>query len=146
MMYQGSLPLEVINTLESEDHPAAIVGDTHTASTDNLITQVTITSVQPCDCIISTQLGDTFTEEQHSDPGSESEEVISDQTPSQIIEKNTAQIMLNRKNAHIVQVFQAERMVKRSQLELQAVIIGDNVVVPIPTMDRGRGDARISLA
>ena len=102
--------------------------------------------MQPCDCIISTQLGDTFTEEQHSDPGSESEEVISDQTPSQIIEKNTAQIMLNRKNAHIVQVFQAERMVKRSQLELQAVIIGDNVVVPIPTMDRGRGDARISLA
>ena len=77
------------------------------------------------------QLGDTFTEEQHSDPGSESKEVICNQTPSQI--------------THTVQVFQAERMVKRSRLEIQAVIIGDNVAVPIPTVDRGRGDARISL-
>ena len=136
-MYLGSLPLEVINTLESEDHPAAIVGDTRTASTDNLITQVTITSVQPCDCIISMQLGDTITEEQHSHPGSESEEVISNQTPSQIIEKFTDQIMLNRENAQTAQVFQAKRMVKRSRLELQAGIIGDNVV-PIPTVDRGR--------
>ena len=42
-----SLPLEVINTLESEDDLAATVGDSPTASTDNLITPVTITSVQP---------------------------------------------------------------------------------------------------
>ena len=138
-----SLPSEVINTLESEDDLVAIVGDSPTASTDNLITPVTITSVQPCHTsITSMQLGDTITEEQHSDPGSEFEEVISNQTPSQIIEKNTAQIMLNRENAHTAQVFQAKRMVKRSRLELQAGIVGDNVVVPIPTVDRGRGDAR----
>ena len=137
-----SLPLEVINTLENEDDLAAIVGNSPTASTDNLTTPVTITSVQPCDCITSMQLGDTITEEQHSDPGSEFEEVISDQTPSQISEKNTAQIMLNREDAHTAQVFQAERMVKRCRLELQAKIIRDNVVVPIPTVDRGRWDAR----
>ena len=53
----GISPIRGENTLESEDHPAAIVGDTHTASTDNLITQVTITLVQPCDCITSMQLG-----------------------------------------------------------------------------------------
>ena len=142
-----SLPSEVINTLESEDDLAAIVGDSPTASTNNLITPVTITSVQPCHTsITSMQLGDTITEEQHSDPGSEFEEVISNQTPSQIIEKNTAQIMLNRENAHTAQVFQAERMVKRSRLELQAGIVGDNVVVPNPTVDRGRGDAQIYLA
>ena len=102
-----SLPLEVINTLESEDDLAAIVGDSPTASIDNLITPVTITSVQPCDCITPMQLGDTITEEQQSDPGSEFEEVISNQTPSQITENNTAQIMLNRENAHTAQVFQA---------------------------------------
>ena len=138
-----SLPSELINTLESEDDLAAIVGDSPTASTDNLITPVTITSVQPCHTsITSMQLGDTITEEQHSDPGSEFEEVISNQTPSQIIENNTAQIMLNRENAHTAQVFETERMVKRSRLELQAGIVGDNVVVPIPTVDRGREDAR----
>ena len=127
----------MINTLESEDDLAAIVGDSPTGSTDNLITQVTITSVQPCGAsITSMQLGDTITEEQHSDPGSEFEEVISNQTPSQIIEKNTAQIILNLENAHTAQVFQVERMVKRSRLELQAGIVRDNVAVPIPTVNR----------
>ena len=37
-------------------------------------------------------------------------------------------------------------MVKRSRLELQAGIIGDNVVVPIPIVDRGRADARNILS
>ncbi|KAI6661452.1 hypothetical protein LOD99_13324 [Oopsacas minuta] len=129
-----SLPSEVINTLESEDDLAAIVGDSPTASTDNLITPVSITLVQSCDTnIISMQLRDTTTEEKHSDPRIEFEEVISNQTPSQITEKNTAQIMLNRENAHTAQV----------RLELQAGIVEYNVVLPIPTVDRGV--AQISL-
>ena len=45
--------------------------------------------------------------------------------------------MLNRENAHTAQVFQAERMMKRSRLELQAGIVGENVAVPIPTVNRG---------
>ena len=31
---------------------------------------------------------------------------------------------------------------KRSRVDLQAGTIGDNVAVPIPPVDRGRGDAR----
>ncbi|KAL8599759.1 hypothetical protein ACOMHN_042524 [Nucella lapillus] len=37
---------------------------------------------------------------------------------------------------------QAERMVKRSRIELQAGNIGDNVALPVPMVDRGRGDPR----
>ena len=33
-------------------------------------------------------------------------------------------------------------MVKRSQIDLKAGEIGDNVAVPIPMVDRGRGDPR----
>ena len=37
---------------------------------------------------------------------------------------------------------QAQRMVKRSRLENVPGKIGDNVTVPVPLVDRGRGDAR----
>ena len=51
-------------------------------------------------------------------------------------------IQPKQENAHTAQVLQAERMVKRSRLDLQAGIIGYNVAVPIPAVDRGRGDPR----
>ena len=34
---------------------------------------------------------------------------------------------------------------KRSRDDLQAEVIGDHVAVPVPAVDRSRGDARISL-
>ena len=37
---------------------------------------------------------------------------------------------------------QAERMVKRSRVELGHCEKGDNVAIPIPLVDRGRGDPR----
>ena len=37
---------------------------------------------------------------------------------------------------------QAERMVKRSRAELKSGEVGDNVAIPIPMVDRGRGDPR----
>ena len=124
-----SLPTEVINTLENEDDLAMIFDDFPPASTD-----------------ISTPddftLPDINTAKQPSDTGSSLGEIIQNQTPSQVIEENTAQIRINRENAHTAQVVQAERMVKRSRLDLQAGIIGDNVAVPIPAVDRGRGDPR----
>ena len=58
------------------------------------------------------------------------------------IESRTAQITQHRHEASIAQQEQAERMVKRSRVDLQAGTIGDNVAVPIPAVDRGRGDAR----
>ena len=41
---------------------------------------------------------------------------------------------------------QAERMVKRSRIELAPGQKGDNVPIPIPLVDRGRGDPRNILA
>ena len=37
---------------------------------------------------------------------------------------------------------QAERMVKRSRLEQVACNPGDNVIIPIRLVDRGKGDPR----
>ena len=124
-----SLPTEVINTLENEDDLAMIFDDFPPASTDNST---------PDDFT----LPDINTAKQPSDTGSSLGEVTQNQTPSQVIEENTALIRINRENAHTAQVLQAERMVKRSRLDLQAGIIGDNVAVPIPAVDRGRGDPR----
>lgn len=53
-----------------------------------------------------------------------------------------AQIKRNRSLAYAGQMSQAERMVKRSRLHLKAGEEGDNVAVPIPAVDRGRGDPR----
>jgi len=44
--------------------------------------------------------------------------------------------------AQTLQLKQAERMVKRSRVEMVAGKVGDNVAVPIPLVDWGRGDLR----
>jgi len=44
--------------------------------------------------------------------------------------------------AQTSQLKEAERMVKRSRVEMVAGKVGDNVAVPIPLVDRGRGDPR----
>ncbi|GFN81873.1 KRAB-A domain-containing protein 2-like protein [Plakobranchus ocellatus] len=38
---------------------------------------------------------------------------------------------------------QAERVVKRNRVNLRAGEQGDNVAMPVPPVDRGRGDLRI---
>ena len=40
------------------------------------------------------------------------------------------------------QLTQAERMIKCSLIDLKMAEVGDNVAVPIPMVDRGRGDPR----
>ena len=42
----------------------------------------------------------------------------------------------------VTQLSQAERMIKRSRTDLKPGAIGDYVAVPIPLVDRGRGDPR----
>ena len=49
---------------------------------------------------------------------------------------------MQRKRAREALASQAERMVKRSHITLQAGDEGDNVAVPVPMVDRGRGDPR----
>ena len=52
------------------------------------------------------------------------------------------QIQTRRKRAQEALVNQAERMVKRSRMEHAPGNPGDNVTVPVPLVDRGRGDPR----
>jgi len=54
----------------------------------------------------------------------------------------TTQIRKRRAAAYSGQVAQAERVVKRTRVELKARVAGDDVVVPVPLVDRGRGDPR----
>ena len=63
---------------------------------------------------------------------------VGDVTPS----TNDNHIKRNRKRAQDAMICQAERMVKRSRVEHVPGDIGDNVTVPIPLVDRGRGDPR----
>ena len=69
----------------------------------------------------------------------EAEAITTRSCDTESIDSRTAQITQRRHEASIAQV---ERMVKRSRIDLQAGAIGDNVAVPIPAVDRGRGDPR----
>ncbi|XP_063594380.1 KRAB-A domain-containing protein 2-like [Penaeus indicus] len=51
-------------------------------------------------------------------------------------------IIAQRKGARTRQLAQAERMVKRSRIDLAAVEPLDNAAVPIPLVDKGRGDPK----
>jgi hypothetical protein len=52
----------------------------------------------------------------------------------------TSSVDKKRKLAIAAQQKQAERIVKRSRVIMKDCTVGDNVAVPIPSVDRGRGD------
>ncbi|XP_047497850.1 KRAB-A domain-containing protein 2-like [Penaeus chinensis] len=56
--------------------------------------------------------------------------------------KRQSEITEQSKRAREAQLSQAERMVKRSRIDFKAGEEGDSVAVPIPTVERGRGDPR----
>jgi len=65
-----------------------------------------------------------------------------DEAAQQTLAYRTTQIRKRRAVAYSGQVAQAERVVKRTRVELKAFVAGDNVAVPIPLVGRGRGDPR----
>ena len=62
--------------------------------------------------------------------------------PTSPLDKRLQDITNHRKSACEAQLIQAERMVKRSRIDLKVGEAGDNVAIPIPMVDRGRGDPR----
>ena len=62
--------------------------------------------------------------------------------PMDIITSHIDSILMERQGARTAQFAQAERMIKRSRIDLAHGHPGDNVAVPIPLVDRGRGDPR----
>ena len=61
---------------------------------------------------------------------------------SSALEQNRVTIQAQRKRARDAMVDQAERMIKRSRVINVSANPGDNVTIPIPLVDRGRGDPR----
>ena len=53
-----------------------------------------------------------------------------------------ASILSQREEAKINQMKQAQRMIQRSKIVLSNAEIGDNVAIPIPHVDRGKGDPK----
>ena len=68
--------------------------------------------------------------------------LMSPAVPYEMLRARMNNIHSERSAASSSQLIQAERMVKRSRLELPTTNPGDNVAVPIPLVDRGRGDPR----
>jgi len=65
-----------------------------------------------------------------------------DKAAQQTLAYRTTQIRKRGAAVYSGQVAQAERVVKRTRVELKAGVAGDNVAVPIPLVDRGRVDPR----
>jgi len=61
-----------------------------------------------------------------------------DEAAQQTLAYRTTQIRKRQAAAYSGQVAQAERVMKRTRVELKAGVAGDNVAVPIPLVDRGR--------
>ena len=60
--------------------------------------------------------------------------------PHTVVASHQSSITVQRKRAQETLASQAEHMVKRSRITLQAGDEGDNVAIPVPMVDRGRGD------
>ena len=59
-----------------------------------------------------------------------------------ILEQHLEEIRETRKRTKNNQLMQAERMLKRSRKEMTPAQENDTVAIPMPLVDRGRGDAR----
>ena len=96
-----------------------------------------------------------------TDPGREDDSTVRELVPStssavpalasscsfpddlqQTLAERATQIRKRRAKAYSGQVAQAERVVKRTRVDLKAGVAGDNVAVSIPLVDRGRGEPR----
>ena len=78
-----------------------------------------------------------------SEPTGPDQHDSSEPTADQYLNDQTPKIEKCRADAYAAHVSQAERMVKRSRLDLKsACVAGENIAVPIPMVDRGTGDPR----
>ncbi|KAK6181583.1 hypothetical protein SNE40_009409 [Patella caerulea] len=76
------------------------------------------------------------------DPEPSVSQIEQGNSPSDLLNARLQNILWERNGASSAQMIQAQRMVKRSRVELATGQVGDNVAVPVPLVDRGRGDPR----
>ncbi|XP_047490887.1 uncharacterized protein LOC125040376 [Penaeus chinensis] len=132
-LISSPLPTEVVSRLESEDALMTVMSgdDTTTCSAAS-----STGSMTTCEATTSDN-NDLWTTEV-----TEALSVDAIVQIPQILQDHQDRIQKHRVEAYRGQVSQAERMVKRSRLDFKVGEPGDNVVVPIPAVDRGRGDPR----
>ena len=145
----SSLPTEVIATLQSEDDlVTAVTGSTSdnpvTHTTQDLTSQNSIPSTSSAVLDVpahenTTTPQDNTTVQNHVPPINSAVPIVS----SQVLADRTSRIQKRRATPYSGQVAQAERVVKRTRVDLNAGVADDNVAVPIPLVDRGRGDPRL---
>ncbi|KAK7489628.1 hypothetical protein BaRGS_00019023, partial [Batillaria attramentaria] len=138
----SSLPQEVVSRLESEDDLQAVV---QTHATPASTSTATVTDVQATIEVASDNTSDSPSSnvvELQEDMSDSQEPVGSLAVSEESLDAHTTHIKRRRANAYAAQMSQAERMVKRSRVDLKAGEPGDNVAIPIPSVDRGRGDPR----
>ena len=139
-----SLPLrhEVLDQIQNEEYLLSVLSDqqpdsrTNQEPTSQEPTQAE-TEEQRVSCSEQSPISvieevTPVDEEESSDMGSTSD----------LLDVRLQNIKTERDGASSALMQQAQRMVKRSQLELVSGQIGDNVAVPIPQVDKGRGDPR----
>ena len=135
----SSLPQEIIQRIQTEDDLLAAINakqpidlqDDSAVTNDEVLPAVTNDEVLPS---ASASAPDVTI---ISDPV-----LTEDEHPANLIASRIDMIRTERSASRSAQLQQAERMVKRSRLELAAGMPGDNVAIPIPLVDRGRGDPR----
>ena len=138
----SSLPAEVIARLQSEDDLVTALTGTQQAPTSTQVPSETTPSTSDSIEVVSTEdvvISDSAdVVNESTDDTSESTETATECVLSKRLDK----IVSERGCAKRAMGVQAERMVKRSRVEVPHGQIGDNVIIPIPLVDRGRGDPR----
>ena len=126
----SALHTEVIATMQNEDDLVAAL--TSSSSQNSTAEAATDDSTDDSTVLIPVPLTSS------ADPDGDDDEAA-----QQTLAYRTTQIRKRRAAAYSGEVAQqAERAVKRTRVELKGGVAGDNVAVPIPLVDRGRGDPR----
>ncbi|XP_076032943.1 uncharacterized protein LOC143020411 [Oratosquilla oratoria] len=144
-LVSSSLPPEILEKLKSEDDLLAVLQPPSSTNTESTYDE---TDVQISARREEIDKQPSVSDEQPPAPVSESTSLLASNQPpamsenSAPVNKRVEDISNQRKRARESHLSQAERMVKRSRIDLKAGEVGDNVAVPIPMIDRGRDDLR----
>lgn len=141
----SSLPPEILERLKSEDdlltvlQPSSSINTESTSDENDVQISATHEEIdeQPS---VSGEQPSAPVSELTSLPATSQPPAVSEN--SEPFDKRLEDISNQRKRARESQLSLAERMVKRSRIDLKAGEVGDNVAVPVPMVDRGRCDPR----
>ena len=148
-LVSSSLPSEVVERLQSEDDLLSIQSSVNSEPLEDVTSDLEVPAsdteeLTPTDAVEAPSLTPVHPEQQplettcsstpHEPP------VLSPQVVN--IQERQAHILHHRVAAKCCQSNQADRMTKRRRLALVPADIGNTVTIPIPSVDRGRGDPR----